>query len=139
MAGAYRIDSVRIFPTKRSLRDSIGIVSSTRRVFMSASQSKFAVLIAAAVGTAILAGQAQAAEQPASEKCYGVAKAGKNDCQTPTNSCAEGQLRKDRRRQPDVRQISAESLRSRPRNGGIFVSAANVNGLQTFHECVYIG
>jgi uncharacterized membrane protein len=55
---------------------------------MSATQSKLAVLIAAAVGTAILAGQAQAADQPASEKCYGVAKAGKNDCQTPSNSCA---------------------------------------------------
>jgi len=28
------------------------------------------------------------------ERCYGVAKAGKNDCQTASNSCA-GQLKKD--------------------------------------------
>jgi uncharacterized membrane protein len=27
-------------------------------------------------------------EPPAVEKCYGVAKAGKNDCQTKTSSCA---------------------------------------------------
>ena len=30
-------------------------------------------------------GSAQAAEN---EKCYGIAKAGKNDCQTATHSCA---------------------------------------------------
>ena len=29
-----------------------------------------------------------AADQPASEKCYGVVKAGANDCETATNSCA---------------------------------------------------
>ena len=36
---------------------------------------------------------------PAQEKCYGVAAAGKNDCQTATNSCA-GTAEKDR--QPDA-------------------------------------
>ena len=40
-----------------------------------------------------LAGLAQAQEQPEKptydyEKCYGLAKAGKNDCFTATNSCA---------------------------------------------------
>lgn len=35
-----------------------------------------------------LAGNALAAEQKQGEKCYGVAKAGKNDCQTAASSCA---------------------------------------------------
>ncbi len=35
-----------------------------------------------------LAGNALAAEQKQGEKCYGVAKAGKNDCQTVASSCA---------------------------------------------------
>lgn len=33
-------------------------------------------------------GMAQAADKPAMEKCYGVAKAGKNDCQTASSACA---------------------------------------------------
>jgi uncharacterized membrane protein len=33
-------------------------------------------------------GPAAAADQPAAEKCYGVVKAGANDCETATNSCA---------------------------------------------------
>lgn len=45
------------------------------------------VLALTAVGTA----QAQA---PATEKCYGVAKAGKNDCATANSSCA-GTVKKD--------------------------------------------
>lgn len=38
----------------------------------------------------IAAAQSGPAETPSfkSEKCYGVAKAGKNDCQTNTSSCA---------------------------------------------------
>jgi uncharacterized membrane protein len=48
------------------------------------------VIALAAVGTA----QAAKHEMPATEKCYGVAKAGKNDCQTATNSCA-GTVKKD--------------------------------------------
>jgi len=45
------------------------------------------LLVAAAVTGAVAATPmtAQAAE---SEKCYGVAKAGKNDCATATSSCA---------------------------------------------------
>ncbi|GJL81976.1 MAG: membrane protein [marine bacterium B5-7] len=47
--------------------------------------------ISAAIGSLIAFGattamQAQAAGD--NEKCYGVAKAGKNDCQTSTSSCA---------------------------------------------------
>ena len=53
---------------------------------MNAIPTKIALLLAVAVGTAAATtGQAQAAD---SEKCYGVAKAGKNDCQTPVSSCA---------------------------------------------------
>ena len=55
-------------------------------------------LIASAVLAAVAAGAAYAgpAEAPAfkSEKCFGVAKAGKNDCQTATASCA-GTSKKD--------------------------------------------
>ena len=53
---------------------------------MTATPTKIALLLAIAVGTAAAAtGEAQAAD---SEKCFGVAKAGKNDCQTPVSSCA---------------------------------------------------
>ncbi len=38
------------------------------------------------LGLIAAAGQAAAANQP--EKCYGVVKAGKNDCQTAHNACA---------------------------------------------------
>jgi len=53
---------------------------------MTHTPTKLALLLAVAVGTAaVSAGQAQAAD---SEKCFGVAKAGKNDCATPVSSCA---------------------------------------------------
>jgi uncharacterized membrane protein len=49
---------------------------------------KSTLTIAAALSAALLlAAQAQA-QGPATEKCFGVAKAGKNDCQTATSSCA---------------------------------------------------
>ncbi|MGQ0581467.1 MAG: BufA1 family periplasmic bufferin-type metallophore [Reyranella sp.] len=51
--------------------------------------------IAAALSTALLLGAAAQAQNNASEKCYGVVKAGKNDCQTTTSSCA-GTSKKDR-------------------------------------------
>ena len=53
---------------------------------MTATPTKIALLLAIAVGTAAATtGDAKAAD---SEKCFGVAKAGKNDCQTPVSSCA---------------------------------------------------
>lgn len=53
---------------------------------MTSTPTKIALLLAMAVGTAAATtGQAQAAD---SEKCYGVAKAGKNDCATQVSSCA---------------------------------------------------
>ncbi len=56
---------------------------------------KTTLTIAAALGTALLLGAAaQSQAQGTIEKCYGVSKAGKNDCQTATSSCA-GTARKD--------------------------------------------
>ena len=55
---------------------------------------KNALLVASALTTAIAmaaVGTAQAADQ---EKCYGIAKAGKNDCKAGTHSCA-GQTTSD--------------------------------------------
>lgn len=57
-------------------------------------------LASALVGTFAVAGAALAQTGPAPqptfkfEKCYGVVKAGKNDCQTVSNSCA-GTSKKD--------------------------------------------
>lgn len=54
-------------------------------------------LIAAAILASIVsAGAAQAADKPEREKCYGVAKAEKNDCASKdgSSSCA-GQAKKD--------------------------------------------
>ena len=48
---------------------------------------KNAVLVASAMAAAILLATVATA-QAADEKCYGIAKAGKNDCQTVSHSCA---------------------------------------------------
>ncbi|MBY0321193.1 MAG: DUF2282 domain-containing protein [Reyranella sp.] len=50
--------------------------------------------IAAALSAALLLATQVQAQGPTTEKCYGVAKAGKNDCQTATSSCA-GTSKKD--------------------------------------------
>lgn len=47
-----------------------------------------------ALGLVTAASQATAAEEKGAEKCYGVVKAGKNDCQTNVHACA-GQASKD--------------------------------------------
>lgn len=44
--------------------------------------------VTGALALGLLAGNAQAAEKTAMEKCYGVVKAGKNDCQTASSACA---------------------------------------------------
>lgn len=60
------------------------------------TKMKNSVLLASAIATALAAplviGQAQAAGD--NEKCFGVAAAGMNDCQTAANSCA-GQVSKE--------------------------------------------
>ena len=51
-----------------------------------------AIAAVLALGTGIVAADASA--QTKTEKCFGIAKAGKNDCQTATSSCA-GTSKKD--------------------------------------------
>jgi len=47
------------------------------------------VILAAALGSLSLLGTALAADDKAeTEKCYGVAEAGKNDCHTASHACA---------------------------------------------------
>ncbi|HRD48910.1 MAG: DUF2282 domain-containing protein [Candidatus Competibacter sp.] len=46
------------------------------------------------LGLLATAGQVSAADKEGAEKCYGVVKAGKNDCQTSAHACA-GQASKD--------------------------------------------
>lgn len=47
-----------------------------------------AILLAAAVAGVAMANSVAPASAADSEKCYGVAAAGKNDCATATSSCA---------------------------------------------------
>jgi uncharacterized membrane protein len=62
---------------------------------MKQGNTKIASAVAGLLAVGVLsATSAQAAEAPAVEKCYGIVKAGKNDCQTSTNSCA-GAVKKD--------------------------------------------
>jgi len=49
------------------------------------------ILLSTAAGLAVLGASTAsmaASDKPAVEKCYGIAKAGKNDCQTSSNACA---------------------------------------------------
>ena len=51
-----------------------------------------AIITGALIAAIAVAGSASA--QDKTEKCYGIAKAGQNDCQTATSSCA-GTSKKD--------------------------------------------
>ena len=55
---------------------------------------KTTLTIATMLGSALLLASQVQAQAPATEKCFGIAKAGKNDCQTATSSCA-GTSKKD--------------------------------------------
>lgn len=55
---------------------------------------KTTLTIATMLGSALLLATQVQAQAPAGEKCFGIAKAGKNDCQTATSSCA-GTSKKD--------------------------------------------
>lgn len=57
---------------------------NTKRVIQSALLS----VLAAGIGNAT------AADKGAVEKCFGIVKAGKNDCQTASNACS-GQVKTD--------------------------------------------
>lgn len=64
---------------------------------MSKTTPKTAILVASAIAMATtlgMAGSPSTANAAEMEKCYGVTKAGKNDCQTVGGSCA-GTAKKD--------------------------------------------
>jgi len=65
--------------------------TSLKTVTLSAMLAAAAMAVAS---TAVYADDAKAMAKPATEKCFGVAKAGKNDCAAGTHSCA-GQATKD--------------------------------------------
>lgn len=58
---------------------------TTRRLL----QTTLLSVLATGISTSALAN-----DKPAVEKCFGIVKAGKNDCQTATNACA-GQSKTD--------------------------------------------
>jgi uncharacterized membrane protein len=49
---------------------------------------KTPLAVAVALNAAVLFATAAPAQVPATEKCYGIAKAAQNDCQTKGSSCA---------------------------------------------------
>ena len=49
---------------------------------------KNTILVASALATVLSLSATAGAQAADNEKCYGIAKAGKNDCQTATHSCA---------------------------------------------------
>ena len=46
------------------------------------------ILVASALAAVMSMSAAASTQAADNEKCYGIAKAGKNDCQTATHSCA---------------------------------------------------
>ncbi len=46
------------------------------------------ILVASALAAVVSMGAIGSPQAADNEKCYGIAKAGKNDCQTATHSCA---------------------------------------------------
>ena len=65
--------------------------TSIKTITLSAMLGAAALAVAS---TAAFAGEEKAMDKPAMEHCYGVAKAGKNDCANASHSCA-GQATKD--------------------------------------------
>ena len=49
---------------------------------------KTPIAVAVALSAGLLFANAVPAQVPQTEKCFGIAKAGKNDCQTKHSSCA---------------------------------------------------
>ena len=84
---------------------------------------KIVIRAAVAGAVALAAVSAVAADKPAGamEKCYGVAAAGKNDCQTASNSCA-GTAEKDR--QPDAFVNLPKGLCTKIAGGSLAAPAA---------------
>ena len=83
---------------------------------------KIAIRCAVAGAVALAAASAIAADSTStSEKCYGVAAAGKNDCQTASNSCA-GTSERDR--QPDAFVNLPKGLCGKIAGGSLVAPAA---------------
>lgn len=61
---------------------------------MKSMNTLLASAIAGTLSLGFAAGNAVAAEKIPMEKCYGISKAGKNDCQTSVSACA-GTAKKD--------------------------------------------
>jgi len=61
---------------------------------MKSMNTFLASAIAGTLSLGLAAGDAAAAEKTPLEKCYGISKAGKNDCQTSVSACA-GTAKKD--------------------------------------------
>ncbi len=61
---------------------------------MKSTNALLASAIAGTLSLGLVAGNATAAEKIPMEKCYGISKAGKNDCQTSISACA-GTAKKD--------------------------------------------
>lgn len=55
------------------------------------------LIVASAIASLLVPGPALAAEKNPMEKCYGITKAGMNDCQTSASACA-GAATEDRQR-----------------------------------------
>jgi uncharacterized membrane protein len=95
MSGCYRENNPNVIDPARTFTDDDrdpaiqGCRSSpSTRSFVMSTRLLIASAIAAAVALPVVA------QEKATEKCYGVVKAAKNDCQTATSSCA-GTSKKD--------------------------------------------
>jgi uncharacterized membrane protein len=64
--------------------------------------SKTAILAAAVGSLFVISMPAFSADDANTEKCYGVAKAGKNDCAGPAHACA-GQSKRDAHKQEYIK------------------------------------
>ena len=67
---------------------------STNSLKTLALSTIFSAAALAVAGTAAAGTESKSMDKPATEHCYGIAKAGKNDCATAAHSCA-GQSSKD--------------------------------------------
>ena len=67
---------------------------STNALKTIALSTIFGAAALAAAGTSVAADQSKSMDKAGTEHCYGIAKAGKNDCASAAHSCA-GQSTKD--------------------------------------------
>jgi uncharacterized membrane protein len=91
MQRGHRIDDMTVFPLRRRRAQTKSRYDinppSQERLMKTQLIAASAMLAALATPIAAFAGPAAVPNFQA-EKCYGIAKAGLNDCQTATHSCA---------------------------------------------------